>query len=101
MVLCRFYGLKSLLLTKQHDQRTKLRSLAQKRRLERYKELMTRIMGYPVIKYANTSTIVKCRFYGLKSLLLTKQHDQTKKPMSLIQKSRVERYLKVLTTIKG
>ena len=44
-------------------------------------------MGGPVLKYANFSTIVKCRFYGLKNLLLTKQHDQTTIPIFLVQKS--------------
>ena len=154
---CRFYGLKSLLLTKQHDQTTKPRSLVQKSRPERYLELMTIIMGYPlfkicqffnnsklsfvgakkprfdkisspnyktipllqksrferyfelltrimgepVLKSANFSTIVKCRFYGLKRLLLTKKHDQTTKPRSLVQKSRLERYLELLTRVMG
>ena len=96
-----FYGLKSLLLTKQHDQTTKPRSLVQKSRLKRYWELVTRIMGEPVLKYANSSTIVKCRFYRLKSLLLTKQHDETTKPRSLVQKSRLERYLELMTRIMG
>ena len=73
--------------------------LLQKSRLERYLELLIRIMGEPVLKYANFSTIVKCRFYGLKSLLLTKQHDQTTKPRSLVQKCRVERYLELMTRI--
>ena len=147
IVKCRFYGLKSLLLTRQHHQATRPMSLLQKSRLERYLELMTRIMGYPlfkiclffnskisfagakkppfekisspnyktislleksrlerylelltrimgepVLKCGNFSTIVKCRFYGLKSLLLTKPHDQTTKPRSLVQKRRLERY---------
>ena len=39
------------------------------------------------MKYANFSTIVKCRFHGLKSLLWKKQHDQTTIPISLVQKS--------------
>ena len=55
----------------------------------------------PVLKYANFSSIVKCRFYGLKSLLLTKQYDQTTKPRSLVQKSRLDRYLEVITRIMG
>ena len=59
---------------------TKPRFLLQKSRLERYWELVTRIMGEPVLKYANLSTIVKCRFYGLKRLLLTKQHSEAKNP---------------------
>ena len=79
IVKCGFYGLKILLLTKQHQQTTTPMSLLQKWRLERYLELLARIMSEPVLKYANFSTIVKCRFYGLKSLLLTKQHDQTTK----------------------
>ena len=66
-------------------------SLLEKSRLEGYLELLTRIMGEPVLKCGNFSTIVKCRFYGLKSLLLTKQHDQTTKPRPLVQKSRLER----------
>ena len=56
-------------------------------------------MGYPVIKYANSSTIVKCRFYGLKSILLKKQHNKTTKPKSPVQKSNLERYLELLTRI--
>ena len=148
IVKCRFYGLKSLLLTKQHTEAKKPRSLEQKSRPKRYLELMTRVMGYPlfkicqffnnskisfvgpkkppfekisspnyktislleksrlerylelltrimgepVLKCGNFSTIVKCRFYGLKSLLLTKPHDQTTKPRSLVQKRRLERY---------
>ena len=73
-------------------------SLLQKSRLERYFELMTIITGQPVLKYANFSTIVKCRFYGLKSLLLTK-HDQTTKPRSLEQKRKLERYLELMTEL--
>ena len=76
-------------------------SLLQKSRLERYLELLTRIMGEGVLKSANFLTIVKCHFYGLKSLLLTKQHDQTTKPRSLVQKSRLERYLELLTRVMG
>ena len=76
-------------------------SLLQKSRLERYLELLTRIMGERVLKSANFLTIVKCHFYGLKSLLLTKQHDQTTKPRSLVQKSRLERYLELLTRVMG
>ena len=45
--------------------------------------------------------IVKCRFYGLKSLLLTKKHDQTTKPRPLVQKRRHEWYLELLTKIMG
>ena len=101
IVNCRFYGLKSLLLAKQHDQGTKPRSLVQKSRRERYLELMTRMTGKPVLKYANFPTIVNCRFYGLKSLLLAKQHDQATKPRSLVQKSRRERYLELMTRIIG
>ena len=58
-------------------------------------------MGEPVFKYGNLSTIVKCRFYGLKSLFLTKQHTEAKKPRSLEQKSRPERYLELMTIIMG
>ena len=83
-------------MTKQHDQTTKPKPLVQKSRLARYLELMTSIMGKPVLKYAKLSTIVKCRFYGLKILFLTKKHDQTTKPKSLVQKSRLARYLKLL-----
>ena len=83
----RLHGLKSLLLTKQHDQTTKPRPLVQKSRLERFLKLLTTIMGLPVFKYANFTTIVKCRFHGLKNLLRTKQHDQTTIPISLVQKS--------------
>ena len=54
-------------------------------------------MGEPVLKYANFSTIVKCRFYGLKSLLLTKQHTEATKPRSLVQKSRLERYFELMS----
>ena len=64
-------------------------SLLQKSRLERYLELLTRIMCERVLKYANFLTIVKCHFYGLKSLLLTKQHDQTTKIWSLVQIKKV------------
>ena len=76
-------------------------SLLQKSRLERNLELLTRITGERVLKSANFWTIVKCHFYGLKSLLLTKQHDQTTKPRSLVQKSRLERYLELLTRVMG
>ena len=58
-------------------------------------------MGEPVLKYANLSTIVKCRFYGLKSLLLTKQHTEATKPRSLEQKSRPETYFELMTIIMG
>ena len=57
--------------------------------------------GLTVLKYANFLTILKRRFYGLKSLLFTKQHDQTTNPRSLVQKSRLERYLELMTTIMG
>ena len=88
-------------MTKLHDETRKPRSLEQKSRLKRYLELVMRIMGKPVLKYANFSTIVKCRFYGLKSLLFIKQHDQTTKPRSLVPKSRLERYLELMTRIMG
>ena len=101
IVKCRFYGLKSLLLIKQSDKTTKSMSLVQKSRLERYLEVLTRIMGYPVLKYANFSTIVKFRFGGLKSLLLTKQHDETTKATSLEQKSGLQAYLELMTRIMG
>ena len=42
---CRFYGFKSLLLIKQHHQRRRQTSLLQQRRLKRYLELLTRIIG--------------------------------------------------------
>ena len=88
-------------MTKQHDQTRKPSSLVQKSGLERHWELVTRIMGELVFKYGNLSTIVKCRFYGLKSLFLTKQHTEAKKPRSLEQKSRPERYLELMTIIMG
>ena len=88
-------------MIEQHYQTTKPRSLLQKRRLEIYLELLRRIMGLPLLKYANFSTIVKCRFYGLKRLFLTKQHHQTRKPRSLLKRRRLERYLKILTRIMG
>ena len=62
---------------------------------------LTRIMGEPVLKYANFSTIVKYRFYGLKSLIWTKQHDQRTKPKYLVQESRVARYVEPMTRIMG
>ena len=37
--------------------------------------------------------------HGLTRFLLTKKHDQTTRPMSLVQKSRLERYLELLTRI--
>ena len=40
-----FLWTKKPLLTKQHDQKTKPRSLVQKSRLGRYLELLTRVMG--------------------------------------------------------
>ena len=58
-------------------------------------------MGEPVLKYGNLSTIVKCRFYGLKRLFLTKQHTDAKKRRSLEQKSRPEKYLELMTIIMG
>ena len=69
--------------------------------LERDLKLLSRNKGLPVLKYANFSTIVKGRFYGRKSLLLTKQHDQRTKPKSLEQKSRPARYLELMTRIMG
>ena len=88
-------------MIKEHDQTTKPMSLVQKSKLERYLEVLTRIMGYPVLKYANFSTIVKCRFGGLKSLLLTKKHDETTKATSLEQKSGLQTYLELMTRIMG
>ena len=70
-----------------------------KRRLKRCLELLTRIKRLPLLKYANFSTIIKCRLYGLKRLFLRKQHHQTTKPMFLLQKSRFQRYLELLTGI--
>ena len=100
IVKCRFYGLISLLLIEQHYRKTKPRSLLQKRRLKRYLELLTRIMGYPLLKYANFSTIVTFCFYGLKRLLLRKQHHQTTKPRSLLIKRRLKRCLELLSRFK-
>ena len=96
---CRFYGLTSLLLIEQHYRTTKPSSLLQKRRLKGYLELLTRIMGYPLLKYANFSTIVTFCFDGLRRLLLRKQHHQTTKPIFRLQKSRFERYLELATGI--
>ena len=97
----RFYGLNNLLLIEQRYQTTKPRSLLQKRRHKRYLELLTGILRQHVLKYANFSTIRKCRFYGLKRLLLRKQHRQTTKPRSLLKKRRLKRYLDLLTRIMG
>ena len=97
---CRFYGLISLLLIEQHYRTTKPRSLLQKRRLKEYLELLTRIMGYPLIKYANFSTIVTFCFYGLKRLLLRKQNHQRTKPRSLLMKRRLKRCLELLSRFK-
>ena len=47
--------------------------------------------GLTRLKICKVFAIVKWRYYGLKSLLLTKQHDQTTKLRTLIQKSRLER----------
>ena len=98
---CRFYGLKSLLSRKQHPQTTRPMFLLQKSRFERYLELVTGILRKPLLKYAYFLTIEKCRFYGLKSLLLTEQHYQRPNPRSLLQKRRLKRYLKLLTRIMG
>ena len=38
---------------------------------------------------------------SISSLLLRKQHHQKSKPRSLLQKSSLERYLKLLTKIKS
>ena len=57
--------------------------------------------GLTRLKICKVFAIVKCRFYGLKSLLLTKQHDQTTKPRYFVQKSRLERYLELMTRIMG
>ena len=70
-----------------------------KRRLKRCLELLTRIKRLPLSKYADIWSIVKCRFYGLKRLLLRKKHHQTTKPMFLLQKNRLERYLELVTGI--
>ena len=94
-----FFGAKKPPFKKKSSPNDKTISLLQKGRLERYLELMSRIMGYPPLRYANFYTIVKCRFYSSRSLLLRKEHQQTTRPMSLVQKSRLERYLEVLTSI--
>ena len=52
-------------------------------------------------KYADFSTAEKCHFYDFESLLLRKQHHETTKPMSLLQKRRLERYLELLTRNMG
>ena len=49
-----------------------------------------------ICKFFNFS---KMSFYRLNSLLLRKEHHQTTKPRSLLQKSRLERYLEFLTRI--
>ena len=57
-------------------------------------------MGLPFLKTANFSTIVKWHFHRLKSLLLRKQHREITKPRStLLQRSRLERYLEFWTRI--
>ena len=40
-------------------------------------------------------------FLWTKSVVLNKQHDQTKKPRSLVHKSKLERYLEFMTKIMG
>ena len=86
-------------MRKQHPQKTRPMSLSQKMRLESYLEVLTKSWVNSLSKYGNLSTRVKCHFYGLKSLLLTKQHNEAKKPRSLEQKSRPERYLELVTII--
>ena len=52
-------------------------------------------------KSRDFSTMEKCRYNGLKNLLLIEQRYETKKPRSLLQKRRLKRYLKLLTRIMG
>ena len=56
---------------------------------------LTRFKICQFFDYSNMS------FIWTKSLLLTKQHDQTTNPRSLVQKSGLERYLELLTRILG
>ena len=57
--------------------------------------------GLTLFKICKFLDYSKMSIYGLKTLLLTKQHDQTTKPRSLVQKSRLERYLELMTRIMG
>ena len=88
---CYFYGLKSLLLTKQHNEATKPRSL----------ELMTIIMGYPLFKRCKFFNNSKISFVGAKKPLFEKISSPNDKTISLLQKSRLKRYLKLMTRIMG
>ena len=101
IVKCRFYGLKSPLLTKQHTEATKSRSLEQKRRPETYLELMTIIMGYPLFKICQYFNNSKISFFGAKKAPFEKISSPNDETISLLQKSRLERYLEILTRVMG
>ena len=101
MVKSRFYELKSLLFTKQHNDETKPRSLEQKSRLERYLEVMTIITGYPLFKICKFINNGKISFVGAKKPPFEKKSSPNNKTISLLQKSRLERYLELLTRIMG
>ena len=93
IVKCHFYEIKSLLLTKQHTEATKPRSLEQKSRLEEYLELMTIIMGYPLFKICKFSNNSKISFVGAEKPPFEKISSPNDKTISLLQKSKLERYL--------
>ena len=101
IVKYRFYGLKTLLFTKQHTEATKPRSLEQKSRAETYLELMTIIMGNPLFKICQFLNNSKISFLGAKKPPFEKISSPNDETVSLLQKSRLERYLELLTRIMG
>ena len=84
-----------------HQQMTKPKFLIQKSRLETY---LQRIFdqNHGLSPLENFFNYIKMIFLlSISSLLLRKQHHQKSKPRSLLQKSSLERYLELLTKLKG
>ena len=86
-----------------HQQMTKPKFLIQKSRLETYLlRIFDQNHGLTPVEIRNFFNYIKMIFLlSISSLLLRKQHHQKSKPRSLLQKSSLERYLELLTKLKG
>ena len=86
-----------------HQQLTKPKFLIQKSRLKTYLlRIFDQNHGLTPLEIRNFFNYIKMIFLlSISSLLLSKQHHQKSKPRSLLQKSSLERYLELLTKLKG
>ena len=87
-----------------HQQMTKPKFVIQKSRLETYLlRIFDQNHGLTLLEiFFNFFNYIKMIFLlSISSLPLRKQHHQKSKPRSLLQKSSLERYLELLTKLKG